>query len=164
MMTRLELLSVAMIIGVVGTASGVAVLSARAQTRDIARVAHVREVQLGLELYFNDVAAYPAEAEALPLGTTTTTCLSEDGFSPPCNEGDTQTAYVEVVPAPPTTGIKGRSSCGGVDDAYCYTSDGVAYSISFELERSSRLLGLQKGINCARPDGLQAGACPALSQ
>lgn len=164
MMTRLELLSVAMIIGVVGTASGVAVLGARSQTRDIARLAHVREVQLGLELYFNDVAAYPTEAEPLPLGTTTTACLSEDGFAPPCSEGDTQTAYVEIVPAPPTSGLKGRSSCGNVADAYCYTSDGVSYGISFELERNSRLLGLQKGINCARPDGFQAGACPALSQ
>lgn len=163
-MTRLELLSVAVIIGVVGTASGVAVLSARAQTRDIARVSHVREVQLGLELYFNDVAAYPVEAEALPLGTTTTACLSEDGFAPPCSEGETQTAYVEVVPAPPIVGLKGRSGCAGVTDAYCYTSDGVAYGITFELERNARLMGLQKGLNCARPDGLQAGACPALAQ
>ncbi len=164
MMSRLELLSAALIIGAVGTASGVAVLSARAQTRDIARVAQVREVQLGLELYFNDAAAYPTEAEPLPLGTTTSACLSEDGFAPPCREGETQTAYVNVVPAPPTAGLKGRSSCGGVSNAYCYTGNNAAYGISFELEKNARLLGLQKGLNCAMPDGLRAGACPALGQ
>ncbi len=162
-MIRIELLTVALVIGAVGTISGLAVMSARAQTRDIARVAHVRDVQLGLELYFNDVAAYPVEDEALPLGTTTSTCLSEDGFSPPCREGQTQTAYIEVVSAPPTSGLDGRSSCGGVTDAYCYQSNGDTYGITFELERKARLMGLEKGLNCARPDGLVPGACPELT-
>ncbi len=161
-MSRFELLIVATIIGLVGTVSGVAVLVARAQTRDIARVAHIRDAQIGLELYFNDNASYPAENNPLPLGTTTSVCLSEDGFAPPCREGETQTAYLEIVPSPPTTGLNGRVSCGGVKNAYCYESDGATYGITFELERKARLMGLEKGLNCARPEGIKSGACPSF--
>lgn len=162
-MNRIEILSVGLIIGVVGLASAFAVSSARERTRDVTRLAHVRELQIGLELYFNDRSAYPVVSEPTPLGRTTTACLSEDGFGAPCTEGDTQTAYVEFVPAPPTKGLKGESSCGDVKDAYCYSSDASSFAIQFELESGNNLLRLQKGLNCATEDGFKAGACPVLT-
>jgi hypothetical protein len=163
-MTRIEILSVGLIIGVVGLASAFAVSTARERTRDVTRLAHVRELQIGLELYFNDHAAYPPSGETtIPLGRTTTACLSEDGFTAPCTEGDTQTAYVEFVPAPPEKGLKGDSSCGGLNDAYCYGSDLTSFAIQFELESGNNLLGLQKGANCVLPSGFKAGACPILT-
>lgn len=162
-MTKIEILSVGLIIGVVGLASAYAVSTARERTRDVTRLAHVREMQIGLELYYNDRAAYPATEAAVALGRTTTACLSEDGFGAPCAEGDAQTPYVEFVPATPVKGLKGRSTCSGVKNAYCYTSDGVSFAIQFELENGSNLLGLQKGLNCATPDGFTAGACSALT-
>lgn len=161
-MTRIEILTVGLIIGFVGLASAVAVTTARTQTRDVTRLAHVREVQIGLELFFNDHAAYPAVTTPTPLGQTTTACLSGDGFGPPCANGDAKTAYVEFVPAPPTSGLKGGSSCGGVKDAYCYQSNNTAFAIQFELERKNNLLGLAKGANCATANGLKPGACPSL--
>ena len=162
-MNRMEILSVGLIIGVVGLASALAVSTARERTRDVTRLAHVRELQIGLELYFNDHAAYPIVSESIPLGRTTTACLSEDGFGAPCTEGDTQTAYVEFVPAPPTKGLKGESSCAGVKDAYCYASDASTFAIQFELESGNNLLKLQKGANCVTPTGFKAGACPVLT-
>jgi hypothetical protein len=162
-MTRIEILSVGLIIGVVGLASALAVGSAREGTRDVTRLAHVRELQIGLELYFNDHASYPTVSEAIPLGRTTTACLSGDGFGAPCTEGDTQTAYVEFVPAPPEKGLKGESSCAGVKDAYCYSSDTTSFAVQFELEKSHNLLRLQKGVNCATEQGFTAGACPVLT-
>jgi len=161
-MNRIEILSVGLIIGVVGLTSALAVSSARERTRDVTRLAHVRELQIGLELFFNDHAAYPVVAEVLPLGRTTTACLSEDGFGAPCTVGDTQTAYVEFVPAPPAKGLKGNSSCAGIKDAYCYSSDANSFAIQFELESGNSLLKLQKGANCATEDGFKAGACPVL--
>lgn len=157
------MLSVGLIIGAVGVVSAFAVSSARERTRDVTRLAHVRELQIGLELYFNDHAAYPVMAEALPLGRTTSACLSEDGFGAPCTSGDTQTAYVEFVPAPPTKGLKGESSCGGVKDAYCYASNASSFAIQFELESGSNLLKLSKGANCVTPEGFKAGPCPLLT-
>ncbi|MFZ2682012.1 MAG: hypothetical protein WAZ14_02885 [Patescibacteria group bacterium] len=162
-MTKIELLSVGLVIGVVGLVSSLAIGSARQHTRDVTRLAHVRELQIGLELFFNDHAAYPVVAEATPLGRTTTACLSGDGFGAPCAVSDTQTAYVEFVPAPPTKGLKGKSSCGGVKDAYCYSSDAENFAVQFELEAGNSLLKLQKGENCVTEAGLKAGACPLLT-
>ena len=162
-MTRIELLSVGLIIGVVGLASFVAVSGARERTRDVTRLAHVRELQIGLELYFNDHAAYPTVTEMIPLGRTTTACLSDNGFGAPCAEGDTQTAYIEFVPAPPSKGLKGDSSCGGVKDAYCYASNGPSFAIQFELESGNNLIDLSKGANCVTENGFKAGACPILT-
>ena len=159
-MNRIEILTVGLVIGAVGLASAFAVSSARERTRDVTRLAHVRELQIGLELYFNDHAAYPVVTEVLPLGRTTTACLSGEGFTAPCSDGDTQTAYVEFVPAPPTKGLKGESSCGGVNDAYCYARDGSTFAIQFELESGNNLLKLAKGANCVTPSGFKAGACP----
>lgn len=162
-MTKIEILSVGLIIGAVGLISAFAVSSARERTRDVTRMAHVRELQIGLELFFNDHAAYPVVTEPVALGRTTTACLSESGFGAPCAEGDTQTAYVEFVPAPPVKGLKGRSSCSGAKDAYCYASNGASFAVQFELENGNNLLKLQKGLNCATLQGFKAGACPVLA-
>ncbi len=159
-MTRVEILSVGLIIGIIGLFSGLAVLSAREQTRDITRLAHIREVQLGLELFFSDHSAYPVTADVTALGQTTTACLSDKGFVPPCSAGDTQSTYVEFVPSPPVQGLKQRSSCSGEGNAYCYGSEGASYHLQFELESANRLLGLEKGANCATERGFAPGACP----
>lgn len=161
-MTRIEFLTVGLIVGVIGFASAVAVNTAREQTRDVTRLAHVRELQIGLELYFNDHAAYPAVTALTPLGRPTTGCLSASGFGAPCAAGSAETTYIEFVPAPPAKGLKGRASCGGVNNAYCYAAAENAFAIQFELEKSNNLLKLRKGLNCATEAGFKAGACPVL--
>ncbi len=162
-MTRFEVLGVGLIVGVVALVSGVAVSMAREQTRDVTRLAHVRELQIGLALYFNDRAAYPVATDFIPLGQTVTACLSQDGFGAPCGNSQAKTTYLEFVPATPTPGLKGRSSCGGVADAYCYASTDGSYKIQFELERDNALLGLAKGLNCATEQGFSGGACPVAA-
>lgn len=162
-MTKIEILSVGLIIGLIGATSAYAVSLARERTRDVTRMAHVRELQIGLELFYNDHAAYPSVAEPLALGQTTTACLTADGFGAPCAARDAKTPYVEFVPAPPTAGLKERSSCAGVQNAYCYASDGAAFAIQFELEKTNNLLGLKKGLNCAVPAGFKAGSCPVVT-
>lgn len=157
-MTRIEVLVVLFVIGVLGSIAGLAVSTARERTRDATRLAHMREVQDALESYFTDHGSYPETTEALPLGQTTTLCLSDDGFACTIPPDD---AYLDRVPEPPTQGLQGRSSCGGVSNAYCYTSDGESYALQFELEGKNSLLGLKKGANCVTQNDLSAGACAA---
>jgi hypothetical protein len=154
-----ELLLLGTVIGIVGIISAFAVLSARSRARDVTRLAHVRELQLGLELYFNTNGAYPAAEGVLALGQATTACLSEDGFGGPCSTAQTRAPYVEFVPAPPESGLRGKSSCDGVGNAYCYQTDASTFRIQFELEKANTILGLVKGANCATEQGFAAGAC-----
>ncbi|MFA5945544.1 MAG: hypothetical protein WC802_01365 [Patescibacteria group bacterium] len=160
-MKRVEILTVGLVIGLAGIISVVAIMNARSHARDVARLAHMREMQIGLELYFNQNGAYPAVQGSIPLGQPTTACLSEDGFTAPCATGSVQAPYVEFVPAPPAQGLGGKSSCGGLKNAYCYQTDGSTFRITFELEATNTLAGLKKGANCASESGFRAGACPA---
>ncbi|MCH8049509.1 hypothetical protein IH979_02250 [Patescibacteria group bacterium] len=160
--TRIEILIIALIIGLLGVMAVVAVSTARSRTRDAIRLSDVRQTQAGLELYFNDFNMYPArDLDGIPLGTASTFCLSEAGFTSTCVAA-VETVYLDVMPATPGAGLKGLSTCGGERNAYCYLGINGEYRIQFELENNNPLLGLLKGINCATETGLEGGGCPAL--
>ncbi len=158
-MTKIEVLVVALIIGVCGSLAASAVLTARLRTRDATRLSHVREIQDALESYFTDHAGFPEVADALALGQGSTECLASNGFACSIAPDD---AYLRMVPQPPTTGLHQKSSCSGVANAYCYTGSATSYHLQFELEASNSLLGLTKGANCATETSLQPGACSSL--
>lgn len=161
-MNRLaEVLIVGAVIGVIGVFSGYAVMTARAHTRDVTRVAHVREMQMALELYFQNHSTYPVSVEPLALGQALTACLSQEGFGAPCAKNG-PTPYLMAVPTPPRTGLHERSSCSNVSNAYCYSGSAEAFHIQFELERGNAVLGLAKGVNCATESGFEPGQCAAI--
>ncbi len=161
-MTRTaEILIMAAIIGVIGLVSGYAVLSARSHTRDVTRLANVRELQMALEMYFQNHSAYPIAAEAIPLGQALTACLSPEGFAAPCSLNG-PTPYLSVVTTPPSAGIDGLVVCGGVSDVYCYSGTADSYRIQFELEGGNSLLGVAKGLDCLSENGFKTGTCAAL--
>src|SRR6185503_18040773 len=68
--TLIELLVVIAIIGLLASVVLLALNSARAKSRDAKRLADIRQVISGLELYFNDCNSYPATAAAITLGST----------------------------------------------------------------------------------------------
>lgn len=158
-MTKIEVLLVLLVFGIMGALSAVAVGTARERTRDVTRLSHVRELQDALESYFTDHSAYPSADETLALGQGATQCLSDDGFD--CSIAP-DGSYLEIVPTPPDAGLKERVSCGGVENVYCYESDGEQYRITFELESANRVLGLVKGANCATESDLVPGPCAVL--
>lgn len=158
--TKIEVLVVGLIIGLLGLTAVVAVSTARSRTRDAVRLSDVRQVQAGLELYFNDFNMYP-EANGVPLGTASTACLGESGFAASCSPS-VETIYLEAVSATPRQGLKRLSACGNESNAYCYLGTNGEYRIQFELENNNPLLGLVKGVNCAMEFGLEPGQCPAL--
>lgn len=156
--TKIEILIIASIVGILGITAVVAVTTARSRTRDAVRMSDVRQIQTGLEVYFIDHNTYPQALEPIALGTPTTGCLSEQGFSSSCSGG----LYLEFVPGAPTSGLNELSSCSDRSNAYCYVAENGNYRISFELEHDNPLIGLEKGLNCATENGLESGECLPL--
>lgn len=159
--TKIEFLVVAGIVGLLGVVAVIAVSTARTQTRDAIRLSDVRQIQTGLELFFNDRNRYPEVSQAVPLGEPSVRCLSEEGFAPACSRA-IEVVYLDAIASTPTQGLSGASACGGIRNAYCYVGFNGSYRIQFELERRQPVLGLQKGINCASEEGFEAGPCRTL--
>lgn len=158
--TLVELLVVIAIIALVVVFAALAVNAARSKQRDASRLANVRIVQSALEDYFNETNAYP-DREQLPLGDVAqSACLGSDGFVADCSTAES--TYLRVVPGTHEDGLEGLVTCGEPSrQAFCYTilNDGESYVIHFELENALTPVGLQAGVNCATPDGMEAGTC-----
>ncbi len=158
--TLIELLVVIAIIAIVGVFAAIAVNSARSQQRDATRLSHIRQLQSALEAYFHETNSYP-EGELLPLGDSTqSACLSSNGFLADCSTEET--VFMRIVTPTIEKGLRGLVTCGSpARNAFCYTQtlDGAGYTILFELENSLRSVGLEQGVNCASPDGMEAGTC-----
>ncbi|MBU0613810.1 hypothetical protein KJ766_00810 [Patescibacteria group bacterium] len=157
-MTKVELLITAGVVGVLGLLAIFSISSARAGTRDAVRLSDVRQVQIGLELYFNKTNSYPESLEKIALGRPSTYCLDASGFSAACS-GTQNSIFLESISAPPASGLKGLSGCSDLKDAYCYQSNGGEFGIEFELEKNYPLLNAQKGINCFTQSGFKEGSC-----
>ncbi|HLD20476.1 MAG TPA: type II secretion system protein [Patescibacteria group bacterium] len=158
--TLVELLVVIAIIALVVVFAALAVNAARAKERDASRLANVRIVQSALEDYFNETNAYP-DGDLLPLGDVAqSACLASEGFAGDCSTAESM--FLRVVPGTYEDGLDGIVTCGEPSRrAFCYTvlQDGESYVIHFELENALAPVGLQAGVNCATPEGMEAGIC-----
>ena len=162
--TLIELLVVIAIIGLLSTLAVVALGSARAKGRDARRIADVKQIQTALEIFFADQGYYPEEATAITLGDSATNCLDEFGFgdnaavSSPCGAVGA-TTYIKNIPeSPKPPATSSYSFTSGCTSASCSgATDDDTYQIEFDLE--SPTSGLQKGANCAKPEGVTSGAC-----
>lgn len=161
-MTQIELLITVFVVGVLGLAAVLSVNLARSRTRDAVRLSDIRQVQAALELHASDVNDYPISETFSALGLVNTACMNQQGFVSSCDPS-VETVYLRQTPAPPEQGLKRESSCGGLRNAYCYLSSGDAYRLMFELELPNRVLGLDKGRNCATENGIGSGVCPDFS-
>ena len=137
--TLIELLVVIAIIGLLSTLAVVALNNARTKSRDAKRLADIKSIQTGLELYFADKNTYPVVASATTLGAAATgvLCNTTAGFQAD-GTGCTVT-YMSKVPANPTPVASAEAN-------YTYTSTTAAgaactsgtyctgYQILFALE------------------------------
>lgn len=158
--TLIEILIVVAIVAIIGTLAAVAVNSARSKQRDATRLANIRQMQSAFEDYFNENNQYPV-GELLPIGDTSqSACLGISGFHADCS-GESAT-IIRIVPSTFDDGLKDLVACGEPKrNAFCYTQldFGASYVIHFELENGLPSVGLQKGVNCATPNGMEAGIC-----
>lgn len=160
--TLIEALISVGVVLVVGLMAAFAVRSARATARDAVRLSNIRQIQVALENVYQDANTYP-EGVNIPLGDAVeSACLGTDGFAGTCQGAET--VYIRAVPGAIETGLSGEVGCGTpLRKAFCYSllQEGKGYAISFELEHDIPYTDLVKGVNCALPDGLRQGACPA---
>ncbi len=129
--TLIELLVVIAIIGILATLAVVSLQNARKNARDAKRIADIRQVQTALELYYNDVGEYPAEAtSSIAYGSN---------------------IYMAVYPTAPTPA---DGDCADEDNAYIYTQQnlGTSYTIDFCLGTYTG--GLTAGSKQATPGGI----------
>lgn len=161
----IEILIVLAVIGLIGILAAVAVSSARTNMRDATRLSHVRQMQSALEEYFVKNNSYPVYEEVLALGFGEAGCLNSDGFQTSCEAGATG-VLARSIPVTISSGLKGLSSCAGATNAYCFfaSDGGMNYGIMFELEHAIPLTKLQKGLNCATPEGMKPGACSFVGE
>jgi prepilin-type N-terminal cleavage/methylation domain-containing protein len=146
--TLIELLVVIAIIGLLATIAVVALNSARTSSRDAKRIADVRQVQTGLELYFNSKTAYPfcaanelQDLEACPNDGSNgiTTYISGVGNIYDPSAGDGGTACL----------VGAATTCN-----YSYESTASSeYTILFYLEGASG--SLSAGLHTASSAGME---------
>lgn len=144
--TLIELLVVIAIIGLLSTLSIVALNQARARARDARRVADVKQIQTALEMYYNDMGKYPADADVVAGSKIASGSIT----------------YMDIIPKPPVPADYATCT-GSIKYTYDATngSGGVVdgtYTLTYCL--GSNTGGLPGGINTATPSGIGLRSIP----
>ncbi|MBY0294187.1 type II secretion system GspH family protein [Patescibacteria group bacterium] len=124
--TLVELLAVVIIIGILSTIVYTSLTSARAKSRDAARLAALNEIKLALQAYASDHdGRYPISGwSSICTDGGSKTTSGSNGWIP-----DLAPGYIRVLPTDP---LKGNAPCSvTMGNAYNYTSnaDGTEYFV-----------------------------------
>ena len=122
--TLIELLAVIVIIGILSTIVYTSLTSARARSRDAARMAALNEIKLALDAYATDHdGKYPVSGwSSICTDGGSKTLTGSTGYIP-----DLAPGYIRVLPTDP---LKGNAPCATTyGNAYNYVSDGSNYLV-----------------------------------
>ena len=134
--TLIELLVVIAIIGILTALAVVSLQNSRRSARDVKRIADVKQLQIALELYYQDNNTYP------------TTLTSGETLS------SNSVTYMETIPYPPAT-LDG--DCSTSSYIYSTSNNNTYYNINFCL--SNNVGSLPSGEVIASPRGLGEWTC-----
>jgi len=147
--TLVEILVVIAIMAVLMTIAVTSIGGARRQSRDVKRVADVREIQIALELYSNERDGYPAANTPVVLGSGNYKALCNGGFKTACAVGEK--LFQGLVPPAPQP-IDG--SCTQAQNNYTYLAANKSeYTITFCI--GGRINELVAGVHTASPSGVK---------
>jgi len=148
--TLVELLIVIAIIGILAAIVLVNLNSSRSQTRDVRRVADIRQILTAMQLYFNDNSGYPGPDIPSLTGPT-----PDDGDP----DWTTYLSRWPIAPVPPDN-PKGVSTCTGTgigtgNNQYTYTqlNNGSEYNVTFCL--GSQVGNYPPGLHSLSSGGIQ---------
>ena len=140
--TLIELLVVIAIIGLLSTLAVIALNNARQKSRDAKRVSDIKQIQSALEMYYNDVNAYPDSTDKKINGN------AWGGTSGIFHKNST---YMNLIPSNPKPRAPGNKE-------YEYTTDNQTYELIYELESGAG--GLKAGLHTASEKGITASSTP----
>lgn len=130
--TLIEILVAIAIIGILATLAVVALQNTRSSSRDAKRISDIKQMQIALEMYFNDNGVYPLSSQIV-------SGISKGGV-----------VYMQSIPTAPTPA---DGSCSSEDNDYKYLSqNGDSYMIIFCL--GSSIGNLNSGIKIANSQGV----------
>jgi type II secretory pathway pseudopilin PulG len=97
--TLIDLLVVIAVIALLATLSVIVLSNARAKSRDVKRLADIKNITTALEIYYDNFGSYPLAPS--PTGTAITgLCLSDSGITTTCGT----MVYMSEIPADPRSG------------------------------------------------------------
>lgn len=139
--TLIEILIVVSIIGLLASVIFVGLAGTRARGRDARRVADLRSIQTGLELYFSKNGSYPATLDALRTASIGVTNIPKDpstganygyGVASPANSyvliADTEASAGDAIYSSSIKPAELSGTYGSVSVADCGTG---SYCVSF---------------------------------
>jgi len=152
--TLIELLVVIAIIGLLSTLAVVSLNSARSKARDARRTSDIRQLQTGLDMYYNDNGKYPIyiAGDTFDIGQTDSDVLST-GVAAGFAAAGTGTTLMAQVPTDPQDTQK-----------YYYKSDttGTTYELRFVLENANSSWGCVASATCFAIPGSISSTDPGL--
>lgn len=123
--TLIELLVVIAIIGILSSVVLASLNSARVKGRDARRISDIKQLQLALELYYDNHQGYPGAAYSSGNASTTLTALVTENF-------------ISSIPGDPTNNATYTYSYAGTDlaGAACTTGPCASYIVKAVIEGS----------------------------
>ncbi len=135
--TLIELLIAIAIIGIIISVSFVSFSNVRQKARDTQRIADIKLLQKSLEDYYRNEGAYP---DSLTPGQSLVGSSSH-------------AIYIATIPQNPAP----RNDGNCPDGEYTYSKNGNSYSIDFCISETTNQM--DAGSKCAKPQGINDGAC-----